>query len=224
MPIAIPEVPTHSHKALAFKEMCFNWGSIGFSATPDTKEGTLVLCEGGKLIQEWPQKKGLVPAQVYINFKHLNLTHDRASVNFRNAKTREKILQGLKKVIYSSQLSLQEKSAVLNAFYPLLKQERFNLLEDLSKVIQDCPYGILPHVPEFATLNRENTLMLHPHYINTLKEPVLYQSGDHVFCFIQGDLSSPAVVCKIGDKQYYFIDSRLYAPESPEVSLFNFTC
>ncbi len=202
-------------------ELVFEWGSLSFTPPSQARSGSITLCEGGKLILEWPIITGLVPDKTVIDFNILNLTHDRASISFTDTRLKQAILQAIHRILSSSQIANREKSSLLNALFPLLKEDAFHLLEELWLEIKKSPYSLLPDLPELAAMDRKNTLLLNPRYLKTIQEPILYQSGTQVFHLIDVIMSTPAVYCDIGDHTHYFIDSRLYSSDTPIESRYN---
>jgi Histidine kinase-, DNA gyrase B-, and HSP90-like ATPase len=219
-PILINEEPVNTCQAL--KKLELEKGSLWFSAlsSPNLRCGSVSICEEGKLILELPLKGSYIPEKMVLNFNHLTLTQDRASIDFKDPKSQAFILDGIQAIWSSSQLTVREKSALFNAFYPLLKPERFNLIPFILKYTSDLE-NVFPDLTEFETLNPEKTFLLNPSYLQAIQQPAFYKSGSSNFYLIDGAFSTPVLYSHFGGKKHFFLESRLFHPKLSKYSFFN---
>ena len=199
-------------------------GSIKYSPlTAFNRKGKLSLCEEGKTIITFKLENSLVPEKIALNFNYLPLTQDRASINFEDPAAQEFITQSIQEIL-SSSLPSKEKSALLNAFYPILKPECFNLLPFmLNRTENYYDMQLLPDLAEFENLVLEDTLWLNPDYLKFVTANKFYESGSCNFYKIKQPLPSPIIYSKFGGKTHFFVDYRLCDSKNAQHAYFNLT-
>lgn len=204
------------------KEIPFDGGSLHFFPSTCNKQGSLIICEDGKQICKYSLKKkdSLVSTTVILNFNKLNLTHERASVDFKNSECLKHIQQLLQYILDAKDLSAHEKSILLNTVSIILQKDRFDLQDFLKAILKNSPYRILPNNPGFETVGDAHTLLLHSQYLDACKEPFFYQSGSLFYYWID-NLSTSIVICKNGLKKHFFLDRRLHFADDQEKTMFN---
>lgn len=216
-------LPPPDSQSKPLTEIKFDWGSLSFSPPSASRECSLWFCEGGRMICKFCVKSSFVVEKIVVNFNSLNLTHDRSSIGFQDPELLKGIHQALLTILKTTDLSLQQKSTILNSLYVIIKEDKCNLIQPFMTMLQQSSYQILPDLPEFEKINLENTLYLNPKYIKTIKLPVFYESGNFVYHWLNANLSVPASFCKIGPNHHYFLDSRLKFPNSDAYTKFNLT-
>lgn len=206
------------------KEIRFDWGAIYFSSMLQQDQvGSLLICEGGKKVQQITLDEDFVPLQMVVNFHRLPLTHDRAVVNFKDSDMVKNLKDAISTILKSDTLNFEDKSCVLNALYPILTEDRLNLIRDLKMSLQGFNYNLLPALAELGSSNLKNSLMLNPEYLMHLRVPSFYQSGNLIYHWIEANLQEPLVLCQLEYTKHIFVDSRLNHPTSRALTLFNMT-
>lgn len=203
-------INSSSHKALTVEG-----GALYY--TPQGKNndegGTLLICEGGKLIKEFTIEKGLVPKEMTINFDQLPLTHDRSTLDYKDGLSLA-ILEAIIDKIWTSDISLFEKGALLNGLFPIAGKKHYNLIKKIKETISHSNHPFLPDSADFRALNENTGLFLNSNYFNSLPYTLFFEDDAYKLYFHPNPSAKPvaAIFC---DGQYHiFLNAQLYTPEN----------
>lgn len=207
----------------ALQSLDIEGGSLCYSPLPpiNNRNGTLLICEGGKTIMQFPLDGHLVPEKVALNFDYLKLTQDRNTIDFKDPIEKEFVKKTLNAIWIAPKLTIRQKSTLLNALYPLLKNDRFDLTKNLMELISDPDHPILPDLAEFEHL--ENIFLLNPKYLNNLNFPIFYQTRSCCFYQLPWSVSNHIVCSKLGEIHVFFLDHRLFNSKTKQHNYFNVT-
>ena len=174
--------------------------------------GTLIVREGGKLIAEFVLEKGLVPKEMNVNFDQLPLTHDRLTLDFKDVKSRA-ILEAIIDKIWTSDISLPEKGALLNGLFPIIGKNQYNLIKKIRDLISRDKIPFLPDSPDFRALNENQGLYFNPRYFSSLPYPTFFE-GDGYKLYVLPTTSSKPVAAISCDGQYHiFLNEQLFSKD-----------
>ncbi len=145
--------------------------------SPDLTDrvGQLFICEGGRTIQQFPLIKGiLVPYVLALSFDLLPLSHERATIDWKDEVTLRTLYEGIEGIIHSL-LPHETKIILLNSLAALFQKEkiddRYLIARTISKVINEYVkqgFLILPDHRKVRTLGIHQALYFHPEYLDDL--------------------------------------------------------
>ncbi|MCE2982553.1 MAG: ATP-binding protein [Parachlamydia sp.] len=185
-----------------------------------SNKSVLRICEGGKLIEKFPVEYGSFPIEATIDFEKLLLSHDRSEIDYKdqkNLKIVESLLQG---IFQSKDLTLQEKEALLNAFYPIIGLKKFNLMEVISGLIGSSEIPCLPLGDELQTVRGEGSIGLNSNFFQALPYQSFFEDIGYKIYFLPEATIKSCSAIKMNGDLHLFLNEK-FACSDPEKMHYN---
>jgi hypothetical protein len=199
-----------------FETLEFEGGSIAFSpGEAQNAKGVLQIHERGCKIIDFPIS-GSIPEKICVDFHHLPLSPERASLNFSDVNTQLTIHRMVSMILSSPKLDGCLKASLLNGLFPLLF--RFGIPIQLPKPEQQI---FLPDLEEIKCFHPHQAVFIHPHYAFEIGVPASYQKGSVAIHLIESNEPQIFAHFKKDQIDHFFINSNIVDKNNYETTRFN---
>lgn len=186
-------------------------GSLRFTRIEeDNRSGSLRICEGGKLIMEFPLDQSLVPNEVTLDFDRLALTQERASFGYKDPQNILAIDSLIESIWTSNSLSLIEKGALLNALCPILDSQHFNLNKKVRELVATHAHPFFPDNTDLKALNDKDALYLNSKYFSSLPLEIFFEENNYQIYLIKTSSQKAVAVVPTKDKYAIFLNEDFF--------------
>ncbi len=187
-------------------------------------DSKLNVCESGVFILDKPIENCVAPGSVAINFDAQTATSERATIDFKDQKVVQSIINLIDQILSDKEKILQEKAVLFNALHPLvilLKKEGIDQPLNLIKEFAKSCKGF-PDKNEIRNLALENAIYFHSDYIDALFVPMIFEQAEVVLLSVQGNSPSPFAYFQMGTQYVILINTNYFNMNHPLVCQFNF--
>ncbi len=212
------------NNSASFQSVPLEEGTLYF-VPKSHSNGKLLIYEKGRFICE-ESLPGSVLETIAINFHNLNLTVERASVNFKDPHIQQFIQELVQAIISSPQYPASLKAALFNSLYPLIaphQNELIPLITQWQTALSLKPNElILPDIFDGDASKLPQVIFLHPNYCERIQlESIDAGHGKKIYLLPKMTAAYPVFLKSMQGRLQLFIREDLLNSRTMEASKFN---